>query len=192
MDVSTLPHRLLSITEYLALGEVEPGYTELVEGRLVFSPTPGAWHNHAAVQLALQLKGQLPAGHAVLLGLDLDLRLAPDGAPGFCRRPDLLVTTRSPARSVDGEAPVLRADEVPLVIEVVSAGSKRTDHVAKHREYADAGIPFYWILDLDEPISLVACHQAGELGYRDAPAVTGTFATAEPFRCEIDLPALLD
>jgi hypothetical protein len=63
------------------------------------------------------------------------------------------------------------------VAEFVSPGSKRTDHVAKRADYADAGIPHYWIVDLDDPISLVACHLGGELGYVDDGAVTGTFTT---------------
>jgi hypothetical protein len=61
----------------------------------------------------------------------------------------------------------------------------------KRAEYADAGIPHYWIVDLDEPVSLVACRLAGELGYVDPGAVNGTFRTTVPFPVEIDLPALL-
>ncbi|MGH3611494.1 MAG: Uma2 family endonuclease [Pseudonocardia sp.] len=34
-------------------------------------------------------------------------------------------------------------------MEVLSPGSHRTDHVAKRADYADAGIPHYWIVDLD-------------------------------------------
>ncbi|RJQ87063.1 Uma2 family endonuclease [Amycolatopsis panacis] len=189
MDVSALPHRLLSITDYLALGEVEPGYTELVEGRLVFSPTPSARHNRAALELGVHLVEQAPSGYDVVFGVDLDLLLAAPGAPGFSRRPDLLVTTRP---VVNRDEPVLRADEVPLVIEVASPDSRRTDHKTKHSEYAEAGIPFYWVLDLTQPISLVVCHQDGESRYRNGPAVTGVFTTTEPFPCEIDLNALLD
>ena len=35
-----VPSRLLTVTEYLEIGEVEPGYTELVAGRLLMSPGP--------------------------------------------------------------------------------------------------------------------------------------------------------
>ncbi|WP_370542190.1 Uma2 family endonuclease [Amycolatopsis sp. FDAARGOS 1241] len=85
---------------------------------------------------------------------------------------------------------MLRADEVLVAVEIVSPGSKRTDHVTKHEEYADAGLPCYWIVDLGDPVSVVACHQAGELDYPDAPAVTGVFATSEPFPANIDLTTL--
>ena len=72
----------------------------------------------------------------------------------------------------------------------MSPGSRRTDHVAKRADYADAGIPHYWIVDLDEPVSLIACHLAGELGYVDGGAATGVFTTTEPFPVRLDLDAL--
>jgi hypothetical protein len=40
-------------------------------------------------------------------------------------------------------------------------------------------------------VSLLVCHLAGEFGYADGGAVTGTFTTTEPFPVEIDLDALL-
>ena len=48
----------------------------------------------------------------------------------------------------------------------------RTDYQVKHAEYADAGISHYWIIDITEPVSLVACR-----GYENAAAVAGIFAT---------------
>ncbi len=76
------------------------------------------------------------------------------------------------------------------MVEVVSPGSTRTDHVHKRSEYADAGIPHYWIVDVTEPVSLLACHLAGEFGYASDGAVTGTFTAADPFPVEIDLDDL--
>jgi Uma2 family endonuclease len=104
------------------------------------------------------------------------------GVPGRGRQLD-------PDR-VRREGGVLRASEVVLVVEVVSPGSTRTDHVAKRNEYADAGIPHYWIVDITEPVSLLACHLAGEFGYADGGSVTGRFVATEPFPVEIDLQAL--
>ncbi|GAA3586144.1 Uma2 family endonuclease [Amycolatopsis ultiminotia] len=185
-----IPDHLLSIEEYAALGETESGFTELVAGRLVTSPSPTRRHNKAAYRFAAALEAQLPPEFDVNLDLDLDLGFAPPGEAGYSRQPDVMVTYRSANERVDRDSALFRATEAVLVIEIVSPGSKRTDYVTKHDEYADAGIPFYWILDLDEPVSLVACHQAGELGYQDAPAVTGIFTTTEPFPIKIDLPDL--
>ncbi|GAB3135087.1 Uma2 family endonuclease [Amycolatopsis sp. NPDC004378] len=175
-----MPDQLLSLEEYRALGETDRGFTELVEGRVVPSPGGGRAHNLAACRLAGQLERQLPRGLAFVLGSDLDLGLAPPGEPGFSRRPDLLVFDRA------ARADPIRAEEVAVVVEIATSGSRRTDYRVKHDEYADAGIPHYWIVDLREPVALVACR-----GYRDAPAVTGTFATREPFPVELDLDALL-
>jgi Uma2 family endonuclease len=190
MSVPVGEPRLLTVAEYLALGETEPGYDELVEGRVVVSPSPVPDHNHAAFRAAVQLEPQLPSELEVLLDLDVNLELAPPDAPGFTRRPDLIVVRRSARERVRREGGIIRAAEVVVVAELVSPGSRRTDHVAKRADYADAGIPHYWIVDLDEPVSLIACHLGGELGYIDAGAATGVFTTTEPFPVRLDLAAL--
>jgi Uma2 family endonuclease len=178
-----MPGHLLTVEEYAALGDTDRGFTELVEGRVVPSPGAGRRHNLAACRLAGQLERQLPRGLAFVLGTDLDLRLTPRGEPGFSRRPDLMVFDRAAITRVDD---LIRADEVAVVIEIVSPGSRRTDYRVKHDEYADAGIPHYWIVDIREPVSLVACR-----GYEDEAAVNGTFTTDVPFPVKLDLDALL-
>jgi len=75
-------------------------------------------------------------------------------------------------------------------VEIISPGPKQTDTLVKPVEYANAGIPHYWVIDLDEPMSLVAYHSAGDFGYQEAPAVTGMFTTEEPFSLRVDLTAL--
>jgi Uma2 family endonuclease len=182
--------RLLTVAEYLAIGEVEYGYSELVEGRLVMSPSPSPLHNLASGEIWLALRRGLPDDLVAVQDVDVDLGLAESDAPGFVRRPDIVVVRRDVPRRVQREGGVIRASEVLVVVELVSPSSRRTDHVVKRGEYADAGIPHYWIVDLAEPVSLLACHLAGEFGYADGAAVTGTFTTTTPFAVEIDLGAL--
>lgn len=184
------PLHLLTVAEYLEIGEIELGYSELVEGRLLMSPSPAPDHNYAAFRLGVRLEGMLPPGWEVITDIDVDLQLAPPDAPGTVRRPDLVVVAAQARRRVRREGGVLRASEVLLVVEVVSPGSTRTDYVHKRGEYADAGIRHYWIVDVTEPVSLVACHLAGEFGYADGANVTGRFTATEPFPVEIDLDAL--
>ena len=184
------PSHLLTVAEYLEIGEIELGYSELVEGRLLMSPSPAFDHNNAALELAPALRARLPTALRVVTDLDIDLQLAQPDAPGTVRRPDLVVATDKARLRVRREGGVIRASEVALVVEVVSPGSTRTDYVAKRNEYADAGIPHYWIVDITEPVSLLACHLAGEFGYADDGSVTGRFAAAEPFPIEIDLETL--
>lgn len=183
--MTAVPVRLLTVEEYSSLGETEVGFTELVEGRVVTSPNPGAVHNRAAFRLAGQLDPQLPPELRVVPAIDIDLRLAPVDQPGFSRRPDLSVFYKAALTRRDEE--ILRAEEVAVVVEVVSPESTRTDYRVKRDEYADAGIPHYWIVNLTEPVSLIACQ-----GDQSASAVTGTFTTDVPFPLKIDLDTLLD
>jgi Uma2 family endonuclease len=182
--------RLLTVAEYLAIGEVESGYSELVEGRLVMSPSPSPRHNLASWEIGRALRQWLPADLLAVQDVDVDLGLAPADAPGFVRRPDIVVVHGDGLRRVESEGGVIRASDVLVVVELVSPSSRRTDHVVKRGEYADAGIPHYWIVDLTEPVSLLACHLAGEFGYADGAAVTGTFTSTTPFAVEIDLGVL--
>jgi Uma2 family endonuclease len=183
--------RLLTVSEYLEIGEIEPGYSELIEGRVVITPTPLADHAVAMFELADQLRTQLPVHLGCIHNLDVDLELAPPDEPGFSRRPDLIVVQRNARTRQNREGGMVKASEVVVVVEFLSPGSRRTDLVAKRSEYADAGIPHYWIVDLTEPVSRLACHLAGECGYADSGPVAGRFSTTDPFPIEIDLDALL-
>lgn len=169
------PVFLLTVADYAELEEAESGYTELVEGRLLMSPSPGLDHNAASLELAVQLRSHVPDGLEVIQDVDVDLQLAPADKPGFSRRPDLVVTRRDARQRVRREGGLLRASEVVLAVEIASPGSRRTDYVTKRGEYADAGIPHYWIVDIDRPVSLLACHLAGEFGYQDSGEVTRVF-----------------
>jgi Uma2 family endonuclease len=180
---------LLTVAQYAALGEVEAGYTELVEGRLIRSPKALAEHNFACGNLIMQLAGQLPEDLQVTYAADVDLELAPPGKPGFVRRPDLVVFQR---RRRTAEGGLVRAAEVVLAVEVLSSHSHYTDRRAKRLDYAEAGIPFYWIIDLDNPISLTPLRLTEERGYLEAPAETGVHEAAEPFPLKIQMDQLSD
>ena len=78
-----IPDHLLSIEEYAALGEPDSGFTELVEGRLVMSPSPIGNHNKAAYRLTRQLESQLPPDLDFTIDLDVNLGLVPPPQAGF-------------------------------------------------------------------------------------------------------------
>ncbi|MGH3978972.1 MAG: Uma2 family endonuclease [Pseudonocardiaceae bacterium] len=185
------PVHLLTVTEYAELGETESGYTELVEGRLLMSPSPVPDHNAASLEVAVQLRPQVPEHLEVIQDVDVDLELVPPDGPGFSRRPDLVIIQKTARQRVRESGGMIRAAEVLVVVEIVSRGSRRTDHVAKRGEYADAGVPHYWIVDLDDPVSLLDCHLAEGFGYRDASGVAGVFTTSEPFAVRLELDRLL-
>jgi len=181
---------LLTIAEYAALGETEPGYTELVEGRLLMSPSPTPKHNIALGRLYTQLIEQVPQALIVIQDIDIDLELVPPHEPGFSRRPDLVLVERSEVERVNSDGGILRASAVPLVVEIVSPGSRWIDNVDKRAQYAKAGIQHYWIIDISKPVSLVDCFLSEEFGYQDHQRATGTFSTDEPFPVTVDLEAL--
>ncbi|MQA07733.1 MAG: Uma2 family endonuclease [Pseudonocardiaceae bacterium] len=184
------PSHPLTIDEYAALGEDEHGRTELQEGSLVMSPSPTPNHMITSMHLAMQLLPQVPGDLQVIPDIDVDLGLVPRDQPGSARRPDLIVVKRTEVERVEAEGGILRASELILVVEIVSLGSRRIDNVIKRHEYADAGIPHYWIVDIERPVSLVACHLTEEFGYQDSGAVSGTWDTADPFAARIDLAEL--
>ncbi len=185
------PGRLLTVDAYAALGEDDRYRSELQDGNLVMSPSPAPDHMIVIGKLFVQLDEKLPAGLVVIPDVDVDLELAPRSKPGFVRRPDLVVVQQSALDRVRRYGGILRAHEVLVVVEIVSPGSDRTDHVIKRGEYADAGIPHYWIVDLDGPVTLIDCHLAGEFGYQDPGPVTGRFVTTEPVPISVRLDGLL-
>ena len=140
-----------------------------------------------------QLRDQMPASLRGVSSVDIDLELAPAWRPGFVRRPDLVIVSRASLQRRQRDDGLLRASEAVLAVEVVSLGSRRMDYLVKRDEYADAGIPHYWVIDLGEPgdrVTITAHHLAGEFGYADAAPVNGVFAATEPFPVRIDLDAL--
>ena len=189
------PPRLLTVADYLALGEDPDGVCqELQEGNVVVSPKPVPEHQIATQQLVVQLSDQVPDGLRAIFDVDVDLQLVPPTGPGTVRAPDVVVVTRTGLARRRREGGVLRAEEVRLAVEIVSPGSRRVDKVFKHSEYADAGIPHYWVVDLGKPgerVTLTAHHLAEPFGYMDPGPVAGTFATTEPFPVRIDLDALV-
>ncbi|MCW2621421.1 MAG: hypothetical protein JWL64_1023 [Frankiales bacterium] len=144
---------------------------EALDGRLLMTPPPVARHQEVAVRLLMQLRQQCPPDWRVLpaqaVRLETDWRV-----------PDLLVVPSS-LRWDDG---VYEPADVALVIEVVSAGSRRLDRVVKPAEYAAAGIPRYWRVETDPWVELAA------FVLQDGVYLAGP-ATA-PFPVDIDVPAL--
>jgi Uma2 family endonuclease len=159
----------------------------------VMAASPVPRHQRCVLRLGARLEEQLPAELDVFPDVDVDLQLVAPSRPGTVRRPDLAVVTRAGFERREREGGVLRARELVLAVEIVSLASERTDHTIKHAEYADAGIPHYWVVDLGAPgdrPQLTAHHLAGEFGYADAGPVSGMFTAAEPFPVRIDLDAL--
>ncbi|WP_327110701.1 Uma2 family endonuclease [Nocardia sp. NBC_01730] len=144
------PDHLLTLEDWIALPEDSSRSYELVEGVLVVSPRPVSQHQRAIWRLAAQLEPQLPPTHGVLT--ESEVVIEPGPYPTI-RVPDVLAV---PTAGIDANLPRWDAADVLLAVEILSVGSKRTDRVTKFFEYAEAGIEYYWLIDLDEPASLTA------------------------------------
>ncbi len=113
--------------------------------------------------------------------------------PPIVRVPDVVVTR------VGGPEDRLAASDVLLAVEIISPGSRNVDLHLKPFEYAEAGIPHYWLVDLDPPAPSITVFHLGapDDGDVEGPATasrlvtTVPFDNAVPFDLCIDIPALV-
>ena len=174
-----------------ALPEDGEGY-ELAD-RWLTELSLSPWHDHGAERLKEILKtAATRAGAEVYVaGGSNDV-----STPAGIRKPDVFVVPKDVARSaIKRRVRTYYASDLLLVIEVVSprSGSERTDRVQKVEEYAKAGIPLYWIVELD-PDPKVTVLALGEGAYElAAEARAGhVLSVQEPFPVSFDPVALTE
>jgi len=109
---------------------------EVLDGALIVNPSSLPIHQRIARRLAAALEPQF--GEDWQLELDIDVLLAEN--PLDYLAPDLVVFDRA----VPLTTRPIRREQVLLVVEVVSRGSRREDRGAKPIAYAEAGIPHFW------------------------------------------------
>lgn len=144
-DIAHVPPGLLTLEQWDAL-ELDPTRRwELHEGTLTMSPRPDLWHQRISKRLIRLLDDHLPDGLEALPEIEVITRAA---FPPSVRDPDIVVV---PDRVFENRPARVAATDVVLVVEIVSPGSRGTDHVMKLHEYAAAGIAHYWIVDPEAP-----------------------------------------
>lgn len=155
--------------EYLWLTDHTNRLLEFTDGAIEVLPMPTDQH-----QVLLLLLAQLFSGHIQRLGgivLFAPLRL--QVRPGKFREPDLLVL-RDARDSRRRNRYWLGAD---LVLEIVSTDRPERDLVEKRREYAEARIPEYWIVNpLNETIAVLVPRAGAYVEY--GPFAGGMRATS--------------
>ena len=85
------------------------------------------------------------------------------------------------------------AQDMLLLAEITSPGNSRQDRIAKHGDYAAAGIPFYLRVDLENGVDLLGAtlYQLVDGVYREAAlSVDGVLRSSVPWPFEADLRAL--
>lgn len=184
MSATSWPDHLLGLTEWAELPEDTGHHYELVEGVLQVSPRPGLAHQLASGRLYRQLADQLPAELVVVQDVEVVLSTR---WPASVRAPDLVVVPDTVAKA---EPARCEPGSVSLAVEVISPGSRERDEVTKLYEYSEAGIPDYWILDLDGRVTLTAYHLVdGE--YAIVGRGSGSIPLTEPAAVTVDVGGLL-
>jgi len=143
------PDHLIELDEWDALPVDTSRRMELVEGVLLVSPRAPLRHQDVVVQLASALRAGLPSRWRALVNVEVVVDAGPTPT---VRVPDVVVV---PVSLVDDRARC-DASEVVAAFEVLSPGTRGTDRVTKLSEYANAGIPFYAVVDPGPPVVL-AC-----------------------------------
>jgi Uma2 family endonuclease len=166
--------------EYLALGETAERI-ELWDGDLRVTAAPNLWHQEVSAELYVALR--TPARSMGLRARQaVNLRLR----PGRIVIPDLAITTE-----FDVHERVVPASAAKLVCEVTSPSNASTDRVLKMHYYAEAGIPWYLVVE-HVTTELRLFRLLGDQYRLEASAVPGkVLRLTEPVTAEIRPESLL-
>jgi Uma2 family endonuclease len=165
---------------------------ELVNGQVVRCEHPSRAHQAAATRVAAMLdaaaEGHMERNPGTCLDTSGDFDVLLWEIPA--------ATIRSPDAALFDCAPddvrPLPASLLKVVVEVVSPSSRKADKLDKMAEYADAGIPFYWLIWLsgDHVLSIdihVLDHTLGYYRlYRILTPEQETNVIDVPIRIDID------
>ncbi|MFD9699680.1 Uma2 family endonuclease [Lentzea sp. NPDC059081] len=174
---------ITTLDAYDAMAEDECRRYELVHGVLVEMPPRTPHHQRALMAFTHQLDGQLPSELDVVHSFDVVL--ADRGCP-LMRKPDVVVAS---SRAFRDDVTRFAAEDVVLVVEIMSEESGRVDSVTKPKEYAEAGIAHYWLVELGDPISLTAFELVDGI-YKLVGDCVGEVQLTRPAPLTFDLDAL--
>ena len=116
---------------------------ECVDGELLVTPAPRPPHQVALMALFRRLDPYLSEyrlGDALLSPADIEFD------PETLVQPDLFVLPQGESRRLKTWKDVSR---LLLAVELLSPSSARADRTVKRRRYQRAGVPEYWVVDLD-------------------------------------------
>lgn len=114
---------------------------ELANGALTVSPSPNNRHQAVSMALSVALGAYVSQNKlGAVRAAPFDVQLF----PGTIRQPDLLYVNNDHLAWLEDKFANGRPD---WVAEIISPGDREIDEVVKVEEYAQAGIPEYWLID---------------------------------------------
>ncbi len=142
MGMAATPHLVTTLDEFFALPEDNTRRHELLDGGYVVSPPPRYRHQRAVMDLFMLLRPALDdRPDLVLFPVLGDIVVGPRSVV----QPDLFVVPRPVSASAHWRDIALPV----LIVEVLSPGTAARDRGIKRQLYQKAGVPEYWIVDLD-------------------------------------------
>jgi len=98
-----------------------------------------------------------------------------------------------PGKLTEGGYDVLKGHDVLIATEITGKDAITRDMITKRQVYASIGIPFYWVVRLDQPEPRLIVFElvAGEYRERHTVRMGEPVTIDEPFRVTLDPGALL-
>jgi Uma2 family endonuclease len=150
-------------------------------GVLVVSPAPGVGHQRASYWLHHALSQA-----AIAAGADVDVLEAVNVElpGGKLMVPDVVVVA---AQAVDERTTRVPCGAVLAVVEIVSPSTVSIDRAIKPLMYAEAEIPVYWGVELQDTPKIIACSLSqGRYITRTTLAAGTRGRITKPFAVELD------
>lgn len=144
-----LQHEPITWEMFLDIDEDVRRDLEIVDGYVVPREQRSREHQKVATRLSLALETAAvqqmrKTGVGVSYETNTEVDVLLWEVPPTARKPDAVLHRCIP----DGEQ--LMAQHVLIAVEVLSTWSSRRDRVHKMSDYADAGIPHYWLVAFDK------------------------------------------
>ncbi|KOX33233.1 hypothetical protein ADK67_06615 [Saccharothrix sp. NRRL B-16348] len=165
-----------TLDEVLALPEDRSQRVELVDGALLVSPLGNLDHQRFIGDVYAGLRMACPADHEVFPGLNVGL------SGGRMLIPDVAVVVRG------RKGLLLPVEELLLTVEVLSPSTRVQDLTLKKQLYAEAGVPFYLVVDPKGGDPVATLFELDGVEYVETARSEGGFLKLErPFPVTIEL-----
>ncbi|MFH8405131.1 Uma2 family endonuclease [Streptomyces sp. NPDC018019] len=174
-----------TVDDLLTLPDLPP-HTELLDGSLVFVSPQRDFHSVVIDLLMSGLRRTAPPELKVRreMTVVIDKRNGPE--------PDISVVRATAVRSRTQS--YFQVRDVLLAVEVVSPESEARDHDTKPHKYANAGIPYFWRVEMagadDHPVVHAFELDLETRAYRPVDTFREQVKLGAPFDIDIDLTAV--